>query len=137
MTGTADSNTLAATVTFSNTNDAPVLTSAALTLSEGATVVLAAADIGITDPDSTAFTYTVSGVTHDSFETLVGATWEPPRASPRRSSPPARSASSMTAARSPRPSPSPPMTAPPTATRSPPPSPSATPTTPPSSPARP
>ncbi|MFO1148314.1 MAG: Ig-like domain-containing protein [Alsobacter sp.] len=58
-----------------NTNDAPVLTSAALTLSEGATVVLAAADIGITDPDSTAFTTTVSGVTHGSFETLVGATW--------------------------------------------------------------
>ncbi|MFO1148321.1 MAG: cadherin-like domain-containing protein [Alsobacter sp.] len=38
-------------------------------------MVLAAADIGITDPDSTAFTYTVSGVTHGSFETLVGATW--------------------------------------------------------------
>ncbi|MFO1148322.1 MAG: hypothetical protein U1E62_08095 [Alsobacter sp.] len=38
-------------------------------------MVLAAADIGITDPDSTAFTYTVSGVTHGSFETLVSATW--------------------------------------------------------------
>ncbi|MFO1148317.1 MAG: hypothetical protein U1E62_08070 [Alsobacter sp.] len=54
-------------------------------------MVLAAADIN-TDPDSTAaFTYTVSSVTHGSFETLVGATWGAPRASPRRSSPPARS----------------------------------------------
>jgi VCBS repeat-containing protein len=65
-----------ATVTIAGTNDAPALTRAALTIGEGATVVLAAADIGVTDPDSTRFTFTVSGVSHGTFQTTVdGIHW--------------------------------------------------------------
>ncbi|MCU7842525.1 MAG: DUF4347 domain-containing protein [Candidatus Thiodiazotropha sp. (ex Monitilora ramsayi)] len=66
--GTTDSNTLAASVTFTNSNDAPVLDSASLTLGEGQTVTLSVANFGITDPDDTAFTYTVSGVTGGYFQ---------------------------------------------------------------------
>jgi len=43
-------------------NDVPVVTSASLTLSEGQTVTLAPANVGITDPDNGSFTYTVSGI---------------------------------------------------------------------------
>lgn len=49
-------------------NDAPVVTSASLTVNEGGTVALTAADFGITDPDSSSFTYTVSGVANGQFE---------------------------------------------------------------------
>jgi VCBS repeat-containing protein len=66
--GEADSNTIAGTVNFTNVNDAPVLTEVELTVSEGGTAVLAAADFGITDPDDTSFTYTVSGVTGGVFQ---------------------------------------------------------------------
>ena len=66
--GTDDSNTLAATITYNPVNDAPVVTSAALTVNEGQTVTLSAANFGITDPDSAAFTYTVSGVTGGFFQ---------------------------------------------------------------------
>ncbi len=66
--GTAGSNTLVATITYNPVNDAPVLSSAALTLNEGQTVTLAAANFGITDPDNAAFTYTVSGVTGGFFQ---------------------------------------------------------------------
>ena len=67
-----------ATVTIAGTNDAPTLTRAALTIAEGATVVLAAADIGVTDPDSTHFTFTVSGVSHGTFQiTGDGTIWIP------------------------------------------------------------
>ena len=48
--------------------DAPVVTSAALTVSEGQTVTLAPANFGITDPDSASFTYTVSAVTGGYFQ---------------------------------------------------------------------
>ncbi|MEX0744435.1 MAG: cadherin-like domain-containing protein, partial [Phycisphaeraceae bacterium] len=73
--GTANSNTLAATVTYTPANDAPVLNAVQLTVSEGATTVLAAADFNVTDPDSGAFTYTVSGVAGGSFEVFNGASW--------------------------------------------------------------
>jgi Tol biopolymer transport system component len=68
-------NVLAGTVDFTNVNDAPAITSASLTVSEGETVVLSAADIGISDPDSTSFTFTVSNVSHGSFQTLDGGIW--------------------------------------------------------------
>ena len=57
-------------------NDTPVLTKAALAVSEGGTVVLDAASIGVSDPDSTSFTFTVSNVTHGKFETTAdGTNW--------------------------------------------------------------
>ena len=63
-------------VSVNAVNDAPVINAAALTISEGATVVLTPANIGITDPDSATFTYTVSSVTHGVFETTSnGTTW--------------------------------------------------------------
>ena len=49
-------------------NDAPVITSASLTVSEGQTVTLNAANFGITDPDDASFIYTVSGVTGGFFQ---------------------------------------------------------------------
>ena len=76
----ADDNSLssvfAGTVNFTNVNDAPVITRAALTVSEGGTVVLGAANIGVTDPDSATFTFTVSNVSHGTFQTTTdGVTW--------------------------------------------------------------
>ncbi|MCP4486732.1 MAG: DUF4347 domain-containing protein, partial [Gammaproteobacteria bacterium] len=49
-------------------NNTPTLDSASLTLNEGDTVTLSAANFGITDPDDTSFTYTVSGVTGGYFQ---------------------------------------------------------------------
>ena len=66
--GDADSNTLAATVTYTPANDAPVVTSASLTVSEGETVTLSGANFGITDPDDSDFTYTVSAVSGGHFQ---------------------------------------------------------------------
>ena len=60
--GSADSNTLAATINYTPVNDLPVLDSASLTLNEGETVTLGAANFGIADPDSSSFTFKVSGV---------------------------------------------------------------------------
>jgi VCBS repeat-containing protein len=61
---------------FGFVNDTPVLTKAALAVSEGSTVVLDAANIGVIDPDSTSFTFTVSNVTHGRFETTTdGTNW--------------------------------------------------------------
>jgi VCBS repeat-containing protein len=73
--GTSNSNTIAGTVSFTNVNDAPTLNSASLTISEGGTVVLAGGNISITDPDSSSFTYTVSGVTHGNFQLFSGGVW--------------------------------------------------------------
>ena len=60
----------AGTITFTNVNDAPALTTNALTLSEGATVVLTSAHIHSTDIESgpTELTYTVSGLSGGQFE---------------------------------------------------------------------
>lgn len=73
--GNSSSNTRAANITFSNVNDAPVLSSAQLAVGEGGTVVLGTANFGAADPDSTALTYTVSAVSGGSFQVWNGATW--------------------------------------------------------------
>ena len=62
-------------MTIHGVNDAPVLSSAALTVEQGGTTVLTNAAFGIADPDSTSFTYTVSNVTHGVFQTYDGTTW--------------------------------------------------------------
>ncbi|MCP3855062.1 MAG: BspA family leucine-rich repeat surface protein, partial [Actinomycetia bacterium] len=49
-------------------NEAPVVDSASLTLNEGDTVTLSGANFGITDPDDTTFTYTVSGISGGYFQ---------------------------------------------------------------------
>ncbi|MES9943324.1 MAG: DUF4347 domain-containing protein, partial [Candidatus Thiodiazotropha sp.] len=49
-------------------NLAPTIDSASMTLSEGETVTLTAADFTVTDPDDTAFTYTASSVTDGYFQ---------------------------------------------------------------------
>ena len=70
------SNVFAASVTFTHANDAPLLTSATLSVAEGGTVVLSASSIGVTDPDGTSFTFTVSNLTHGKFETTTdGTNW--------------------------------------------------------------
>jgi VCBS repeat-containing protein len=70
------SATLAGTIDFTNVNDVPTITTALLSLSEGGRVVLDAASIGVTDPDNTSFTFTVSNVSHGAFQTTTdGTTW--------------------------------------------------------------
>src|SRR5205807_2039881 len=53
----------------------PVITAASFAVNEGSSVLLSASNFGITDPDATSFTYTVSSVTHGTFQTFDGATW--------------------------------------------------------------
>lgn len=66
------------TVTIGGVNDAPVITSAGLAVSEGGTTVLGAANIGVSDPDSTSFTFTATNVSHGTFQTTTnGALWVP------------------------------------------------------------
>ncbi len=70
------SETVAGTVDFTNVNNAPVIEHATLAISEGGTVVLTAANIGVSDPDNASATLTVSNVTHGKFQTTVnGVTW--------------------------------------------------------------
>ena len=72
----SSSNVFAGSVDFTNVNDAPVITAAALSVAEGGTVVLNAANIGVTDPDSATFTFTASNVSHGTFQTTTdGANW--------------------------------------------------------------
>src|SRR5438270_491490 len=57
-------------------NDAPVITAASLAVAEGGTVLITSASIGVTDPDSSSFAFTVSNVTHGTFQTTTdGVTW--------------------------------------------------------------
>jgi VCBS repeat-containing protein len=77
---TASDGTLSASSTASlniaAVNDAPTVTKAQFAVSEGGAVVLTAANIGVSDPDSTSFTFTVSNVTHGRFQTTAnGTTW--------------------------------------------------------------
>ena len=79
---TASDGSLSASSTASLTggvtavNDAPVITAASLTVSEGGTVLITPASIGVTDPDSSSFAFTVSNVTHGAFQTTTdGVTW--------------------------------------------------------------
>ena len=63
----------AATVTFTNVNDAPVLGNNSLTVSEGQTVVLGAGDLSATDIDNVdaSLQFTVSSVTGGQFELVT------------------------------------------------------------------
>ena len=72
--GTTSTGPAAATITFTNTNDAPVIANNSLTLSEGQTVVLGAGDLAATDVETldSALQFTVSSVTGGQFE-LVAA----------------------------------------------------------------
>ena len=66
------------TITIEGVNDVPVVTSAGFTLSEGGTTVLGTANIGVSDPDSTSFSFTASNVSHGTFQTTTnGAIWVP------------------------------------------------------------
>ena len=70
------SNIFAGNVSFTNVNDAPVITVASLTVSEGGIVQLTPASIGVTDPDSSSFTFSVTNVTHGNFQTSTdGVNW--------------------------------------------------------------
>jgi VCBS repeat-containing protein len=63
------------TLTIIGVNDAPVVTSASLAVSEGDSVVLTATDIGVNDPDNSSFTFTVLNVTHGRFEIFTNGVW--------------------------------------------------------------
>ena len=56
------SSVFAGTVVSPPINNPPVITAASLTVSEGGTVLVAPASIGVTDPDSSSFTFTVTNV---------------------------------------------------------------------------
>ena len=60
------------TVTIAGVNDAPAITHAALTISQGHTVTLTTADIDFADPDNSVVTYTASNLSHGHFEIGVG-----------------------------------------------------------------
>ena len=65
-----------ASLTLAAVNDAPVITAASLAVAEGGTVLITPANIGVSDPDSSSFAFTVSNVTHGSFQTTTdGVTW--------------------------------------------------------------
>lgn len=54
----------------------PVITAASLTVSEGGTILVAPADIALTDPDDSSFTFTVTNVAHGTFQTSTdGIVW--------------------------------------------------------------
>ena len=77
---TASDGTLSAsstaTLNIASVNDAPVVTTARFAVSEGGTVVLNAANIGVADPDSASFTFTVSNVAHGKFQIAAnGSSW--------------------------------------------------------------
>ncbi|MET0723238.1 MAG: cadherin-like domain-containing protein [Tardiphaga sp.] len=76
--GTVASNLsgmVAGSVAFTAVNDAPLLTRASFAVAEGGVVLLTAASIGLTDPDSTSFTFKVSNVTHGTFQLFNGVAW--------------------------------------------------------------
>ena len=64
------------TETINGVNDPPVITAATVKVAEGGTVLFTPANLGITDPDSTTFVFTVSNVTHGKFQTTTdGINW--------------------------------------------------------------
>ncbi len=63
-----DSNVLAATITYTAVNDAPIVTSVTLTLSQGQTVTLSGANFAVFDPDDTNFTYEVGAISGGYFQ---------------------------------------------------------------------
>ena len=66
--GSANSNTLSASISYTPYNDGPVLESASLSVTEGQTITLSGANFGITDPDDSSFTYTLSSVSGGYFQ---------------------------------------------------------------------
>ncbi len=74
--GTTPSAPSAAAITFSNVDDAPSITTNALTITEGQTVVLSAADLSTSDVDTaaTGLTYTVASVSNGQFELVAAPT---------------------------------------------------------------
>jgi hypothetical protein len=68
--GTNSTPAAAATITFTNVNDAPVLTANSLSITEGGMAILSAANLEATDADIPAdtLTYNVSNVTRGRFE---------------------------------------------------------------------
>ena len=74
--GAGTSSPATVTVNVAAVNDAPVITAASLAVAEGGTVLITPANVGVSDPDSASFAFTVSNVTHGSFQTTTdGVTW--------------------------------------------------------------
>ncbi|CAN5276996.1 hypothetical protein BH11PSE4_BH11PSE4_16710 [soil metagenome] len=69
------SNTVHGPVIYIPVNDAPIITSASFAVDEGGTAVLHRSDFGVSDPDSSNFKFTVSGVTHGHFQTYSHGHW--------------------------------------------------------------
>jgi VCBS repeat-containing protein len=64
------------TLTIDGVKHTPAITNANIVVAQGGAVVLHASDIIVVDPDSTHFTFTVSNVTHGSFQTTTdGVHW--------------------------------------------------------------
>jgi trimeric autotransporter adhesin len=66
--GALSSNTLAASISYTPANDAPVVNAVSLILNEGQTVTLAPAHIATADPDNASFSFTVSALTGGYFQ---------------------------------------------------------------------
>ncbi|MCG7887446.1 MAG: Ig-like domain-containing protein, partial [Candidatus Thiodiazotropha taylori] len=66
--GNGGFDTATVTITINGSNNAPVITSAGLTLDEGQTVTLGVANFAVSDADDTDFTYTVSGISGGYFQ---------------------------------------------------------------------
>ena len=70
------SSSSTASLTLAAVNDAPVITAASLVVAEGGTVLFTPGSIGITDPDSSSFSFTVTNVSHGTFQTTTdGTNW--------------------------------------------------------------
>ena len=74
-TANSHSNFATAVVNVTPVDDAPVLNSMTLTITEGGTTVLTNDDFSVTDPDSSSFLYTVDNVTGGQFEVFNGHDW--------------------------------------------------------------
>lgn len=76
LDGKGGKTTQTETITITGTNDRPHLGTVSFQLDEGGTTVLKARDIGVSDPDSDSFTFTVSHVEHGKFQvTTDGIDW--------------------------------------------------------------
>ena len=96
--GALTTGPLAATITFTNVDDAPIITQNTLTISEGETVVLGAGDLAATDVETvdSALQFTVSGVTGGPVRTRLERGRRDHDPSRRRSSRRGMSSSSTT-----------------------------------------
>ena len=62
------------TVNVAAPNHAPTITAASFSVSEGGIAPVTLASIGITDPDSSSFSFSVTNVTHGKFQTTTDGT---------------------------------------------------------------